>query len=45
MILIGKEALLTKLMDIIEKRRDQINTIVLTLVYLRLGLFLRLNLF
>jgi uncharacterized integral membrane protein len=39
MILIGKEALLTKLMDIIERRRDQINTIVLALVYLRLGLF------
>jgi uncharacterized integral membrane protein/tetratricopeptide (TPR) repeat protein len=39
MILIGKEALLTKLMDIIEKRRDQINTVVLALVYLRLGLF------
>lgn len=39
MILIEKEALLTKLMDIIERRRDQINTIVLALVYLRLGLF------
>jgi uncharacterized integral membrane protein len=39
MLLIGKEALLTKLMDIIERRRDQINTIVLALVYLRLGLF------
>ncbi len=39
MILLRKEALLTKLMDIIERRRDQINTIVLALVYLRLGLF------
>jgi tetratricopeptide (TPR) repeat protein len=39
MILIGKEALLTKLMDVIERRRDQINTIVLALLYLRLGLF------
>jgi tetratricopeptide (TPR) repeat protein len=39
MILREKEALLTKLMDIIERRRDQINTIVLALVYLRLGLF------
>jgi Uncharacterized integral membrane protein len=39
MILVGKEALLTKLMDLIERRRDQINTIVLALVYLRLGLF------
>jgi uncharacterized integral membrane protein len=39
MIFIGKEALLTKLMEIIERRRDQINTIVLALVYLRLGLF------
>lgn len=39
MILLRKEALLTKLMDIIERRRDQINTIVLALAYLRLGLF------
>jgi uncharacterized integral membrane protein len=39
MILLRKEALLTKLMDVIERRRDQINTIVLALVYLRLGLF------
>jgi tetratricopeptide (TPR) repeat protein len=39
MILLRKEALLTKLMDIIERRRDQINTVVLALVYLRLGLF------
>jgi uncharacterized integral membrane protein len=39
MILIGKEALLTKLMDVIERRRDQINPVVLTLVYLRLGIF------
>ena len=39
MILLRKEALLTKLMEIIERRRDQINTIVLALVYLRLGLF------
>lgn len=39
MILREKEALLTKLMDIIERRKDQINTIVLALVYLRLGLF------
>jgi tetratricopeptide (TPR) repeat protein len=39
MILVGKEALLTKLMDVIERRKDQINTIVLALVYLRLGLF------
>jgi len=39
MILREKEALLTKLMDVIERRRDQINTIVLALVYLRLGLF------
>jgi tetratricopeptide (TPR) repeat protein len=39
MILVGKEALLTKLMDAIESRKNQINTIVLTLVYLRLGLF------
>jgi len=39
MILLRKEALLTKLMDIIERRKDQINTIVLALVYLQLGLF------
>jgi Uncharacterized integral membrane protein, COG5416 len=39
MILLRKEALLTKLMDIIERRKDQINTVVLALVYLRLGLF------
>ncbi len=39
MILREKEALLTKLMDIIERRKDQINTVVLALVYLRLGLF------
>jgi tetratricopeptide (TPR) repeat protein len=39
MILVGKEALLTKLMDVIESRKNQMNTIVLTLVYLRLGLF------
>ncbi len=39
MILLRKEAILTKLMDVIERRRDQINTIVLALVYLRLGLF------
>ena len=39
MILLRKEALLTKLMDVIESRKNQINTIVLTLVYLRLGLF------
>jgi tetratricopeptide (TPR) repeat protein len=38
-ILLRKEALLTKLMDIIERRREQINTVVLALVYLRLGLF------
>jgi tetratricopeptide (TPR) repeat protein len=38
-LLLKEEALLTKLMDIIERRRDQINTIVLALVYLRLGLF------
>jgi len=39
MILREKEALLTKLMDIIERRGEQIDTVVLALVYLRLGLF------